>query len=84
MFKGIDNSPQVAVFIKNLSAWLSKRRGLPLLVGIVLTVVSLILHLIAALVPTSGVLLFCANTVLHIAILFGFIGILLWEPLGRG
>ena len=73
--------------IKNLIKWLStslaSRRGLPLLGAILLTVVSLIVHVIAA---ASGNLIvsICGFTLLHIAILMGFLGVLLAEPLGRG
>jgi hypothetical protein len=83
VFRSFDRSTGIKNLIKWLSTSLATRRGLPVLVAIVLTVVSLIVHLIAA---VSGNLLvtICGFTLLHVAILIGFLGVLLAEPLGRG
>jgi hypothetical protein len=82
--KQLDQSPRLTEFIKKLSAWLSRRRGAPIVLAVVLTAVSLVLHLLALLAPQSGLLLACAFTILHIGIIIGLIGILLIEPLGQG
>ena len=85
--KQVYNSLDRSVSIKNLIKWLStslaSRRGLPVLAAIVLTVVSLIVHIIAA-VSGNVLVSVCGFVVLHIAILVGFLGVLLAEPLGRG
>jgi hypothetical protein len=78
-----DQSPRISNSIKWLSVWLSSKRGLPVLGAIVLTVFSLIVHIVAALSGNTLVLI-CGFSILHIAILIGFLGVLLAEPLGRG
>ena len=83
IFDWFDRSPRIKDLIKWLSTTLAAKRGLPLMGAILFTVISLFVHIFAAL--TGSVLLsICGFTVLHIAILMGFIGILLAEPLGRG
>lgn len=84
MFRRIDHSAWLTELIKAISTGLSRRRGLPLVIAVVLVVISMVLHWLVAAFPGSGLLLACATTVLHLAILVGFIGILLMEPLGRG
>ncbi len=83
MFRGIDRSARLTGLVKRLSTGLSRRRGLPLLVAVGLTILSLIVHLFLAFAYTPA-LAACAYTLLHLAILAGFIGVLLIEPLGRG
>ncbi len=78
-----DTSPRIRNLIKWASVWLASKRGLPVLGAIVLTVFSLIIHLVAA-VSANVLLSICGFSVLHIAILVGFLGVLLAEPLGRG
>jgi hypothetical protein len=84
VFRQIDRSAWLTDLIKRLSTGLSRRRGLPLIVAIVVIILSLILHLLALAFPGSGLMLACAFTVLHVGLLIGFIGIVLMEPLGRG
>lgn len=83
VYNSVDRSTSIKNLIKWLSTSLASRRGLPVMAAIVLTVVSLIVHLIAAI---SGNLLvtICGFVLLHIAILVGLLGVLLAEPLGRG
>ena len=78
-----DRSPAIRGMLKWLSTSLATKRGLPLIGAIALTVVSLIVHIIAAL-GNNVFLSICGFTLLHIAILIGFIGVLFAEPLGRG
>ena len=80
----IDRSTRLSDLIKRLSTGLSRRRGLPLMVAVGLAVLSLILHIMAALIPNSPILALSATVVLHIAIITGFVGILFAEPLGKG
>jgi hypothetical protein len=83
MLNWFDQSPQIKALIKWLSKSLATQRGLPMIGAIALTVVSLIVHIVAA-VSNSVILSICGFSVLHIAIIVGFVGILLAEPLGRG
>ena len=83
LFNWLDRLPQIKALIKWLSATLAAQRGLPLIVAIVFTVISLILQLIA-MVSGNTVLLICGITALHVALLIGFVGVLLAAPLGRG
>lgn len=83
VYNFFDRSLAIKNLIKWLSTSLASRRGLPVLAAIVLTVISLIVHVIAL---TSGnvIVSLCGFSLLHIAILIGFLGVLLAEPLGRG
>jgi hypothetical protein len=82
--KQVDQSPRLTEYIKKLSAWLARRRGAPIMLAVVLTIVSLLLHLLAMLLPDARLLLACGFTLLHVGIIIGLIGILLIEPLGQG
>lgn len=84
LYTKIDRSPRLATYLQSLSGNLSQRRGLPILIAIGLTVLSLLVHLIAALVPGSAFLAVMAFILLHAAILVGLVGVLLAEPVGRG
>ena len=84
MYKQIDQSKPLAAALKNVSSGLAQRRGLPLIVAIGLTVLSLVAHILLAFVPDSVVLSVLASVLLHAAILIGLIGVLLAEPVGRG
>ncbi len=85
--KQVYNSFDRSLALKNLIKWLSttlaSKRGVPVMVAIGLTILSLVVHIVAAI---SGNLIvgICGFTLLHIAILIGFVGVLLAEPLGRG
>lgn len=82
--KRFDQSPVISERLQNLSTGLSRRRGLPLMVGIGLVVLSLFVHILLALIPGSVLLSVLAFLILHIAILVGFISIAIMEPIGRG
>ena len=79
----LDRLPQIKALIKWLSATLAAQRGLPLIVAIVFIVISLLLHIWAA-VSHNEIVMLCADSVLHIGLLIGLIGVLLAAPLGRG
>lgn len=84
LYRQIDRSPRLSVWLQEVSNNLSRRRGLPTLVAIGLVIVSLILHLIIDFVPASPFIRLLADLFLHIGILVGLLGVLLAEPLGRG
>ena len=79
----LDRSERIKSFIKWLSVSLASRRGLPVLVAILLTVISLIVHLVAAFSGNIYVTV-CGFVVLHLAVFIGLLGTLLADPLGRG
>ena len=82
MFKRIDESQGLARLIEMLSGTMAKQRGLPVVIGITLVIVSLIVQSIntfadVAWLELLGVIL------LHGGILFGLIGLLVSEALGK-
>ena len=83
MFDRLDRSPQLSRLITWLSKTLSARRGLPVIVAIGMTLVSLVVHILW-IVTGSALVGLCGFGLLHLAILIGFIGVLMAEPLGRG
>ncbi|HLY28765.1 MAG TPA: hypothetical protein VKQ72_20640 [Aggregatilineales bacterium] len=83
IFEWFDRSPAIRELLKWVSTSLASKRGLPIIAAIAITVVSLVVHIVAAL-NNSVLLSICGFTLLHLAILLGFIGVLLAEPLGRG
>ncbi|GIL08563.1 MAG: hypothetical protein BroJett033_0740 [Chloroflexota bacterium] len=82
MFKRFDESPAIGRFFEALTAALAKKRGLPVVIGIVLIVISFVLHLIEVFLP-SPALEALGVTALHLGLLAALIGLLLAEALGR-
>lgn len=82
MFKRIDRSPRLAKLIEQLSSFLAKRRGLPVIIGIALIVVGFIIQLVEVYVPSQ--FLEVVRIVAHnVGILAALIGLLMTEPLGK-
>jgi len=79
----LNRSRILGSLIEFFATRLARYRGIPILLGVVLTVVSFIIHIIAVLTGYTGWYV-AAFTVLHLAIFSGLLGILLAEPLGRG
>jgi uncharacterized membrane protein len=82
MFKRINHSPALAHFIEFISEFMSKRRGLPIVIGIGIVVISFIIQLIDFVAP-SRLLQLLGLITLNIGILTALIGLLLSEPLGK-
>lgn len=82
MLKRIDHSSKIASFLEGLSAALAKRRGLPIVIGLLLIVLSLIISLIGFAVE-SPVLEVIWSLTHHLGIIIALVGILLVEPLGQ-
>ncbi len=87
----VDASPRFGNVITALSSSIAPQRGVPLLVGTVLVVLSLLASglVIALLVEAgrfdAGLYWLCIPAVLlHLGVLVGFIGIMLAVPLGQG
>jgi hypothetical protein len=72
----------LARWIERLSTFLSRRRGLPVVVGILLVVISFVLQLLDVYV-VSQTLHFFAVVLQNVGILVALIGLLLAEPLGK-
>jgi hypothetical protein len=82
MFKRIDRSASLARLIEWLSEFLARRRGLPVVVGIMLVIVSFIIQVINV-SAVSPVLQLVGIIVQHVGILVALIGLLLSQPLGK-
>jgi hypothetical protein len=82
MLKRIDRSTKIANFLEWLSATMAKRRGLPIVIGVVLITVSFVVQLInfAAISPVLDIVWSITH---HIGLILAFVGILLVEPLGQ-
>ena len=83
LFKWIDRSPFLSHFFERFTSTLAAKRGLPIIIGILLVIVSFVIHLInlASPLPLLDVLWSITH---HLGIIFALIGILLIEPLGGG
>lgn len=81
MFRRVDRSRQLSRFLERLSAWLARRRGLPIVAGIGFVLVSFICQLVNGAVP-SPALQTIATLTLYIGLLLALVGIVLVEPLG--
>lgn len=87
----VDSSPRISNVINQLSSSMATQRGLLLMVGTVLLIVSLVMHgvILVLMVSTDS---FDQNlywlcipfTLLHLGVLAGFTGAMLATPLGQG
>lgn len=83
MFEQLDRSQRLSALIAWLSTTLAAQRGLPVIAAIGLTLLSLVVHIVWIL-SGSALVGLCGFGILHFAILIGFLGVLLADPLGRG
>lgn len=82
MFKQIDKSQFLIRILQGLSTFLARKRGLPVVAGIVCLVVAFALQLFNVSAQSRGIEL--AHIIFHyVGLLSAFIGILLAEPLGK-
>lgn len=65
------------MFLDRLSDYLSRRRGMPVMVAIVLIVLNFVLQFIPGFEPLGR-----SNLLLHLGIVIGFAGLLLSQALG--
>ncbi len=82
MFNRIDQSSALARFLEFISATVAKQRGLPVVVGILLVIVSFILQSLNVFVD-SRFLELVGVVVLHLGVLTALIGLLVSEALGK-
>lgn len=82
MFKRIDESNWLANRIANLSEFMAKRRGLPVVIGIGLVIISFVLQLLDV-YAESQLLHLIGVITQNVGILTALIGLLLADPLGK-
>ena len=82
MFNKLDKSPFLLRLLQQFSTALARQRGLPVIIGIAIFVVSIPVQIIA-LVIDSQALQIIGIIVNGIGVLIALIGILLAEPWGR-
>ena len=82
MFRKIDRSPTLSRFIRYLSDFLARQRGLPIVIGIVFIVIGLITQIVDIYVESQ--LLTLISVMVHsVGLLLALIGLLLADPLGK-
>jgi len=82
MFKRIDRSPALARLIASLSEFMAKRRGLPVVLGIALVVLSFGIQLLDV-YSESNVLHLLGVIGHNLGVIVALVGLLLAEPLGK-
>lgn len=82
MFKRIDQSPAISRRLEALSGTLAKQRGLPIVIGVILIVISFIVQLVNFAVDAPALDVIWSITH-HLGIIIALIGLLLVEPLGQ-
>ncbi len=90
LFTRIDSSGNLSNLINSLSSSMASQRGLPLIIGTILLIVSLVIHgiVLIGLVSTDNYdknlyWLCIPFTLLHVGVLAGFTGAMLAIPLGQ-
>lgn len=90
MFRFIDRSSRISRLLERTTGALARQRGLPLVAGAVLVVVSLILFgvILIGLVssdnaPSPFLWLCLPLCVIHLAVFLGFLGAMIAVPLGE-
>lgn len=82
MFKRLDRSSALARIIASVSEFMAKRRGLPVVIGIIIVILSFLVQLIDAFAP-SRFLNILGIVMQNSGILIALIGLLLAEALGK-
>lgn len=81
MFRKIDESPWLIRQLQTASSTLARRRGLPVVLGIALIIVSMVVELLN--IALGSPLLGAIQIILHhIGLLIALIGLLMIQPLG--
>ncbi len=82
MFKRINQSPTLVKLIGRLSTLLARRRGLPVVIGIILVLIGFAFQVVN--VDAQSPLLELLGIVAHnVGVLVALVGLLLSEPLGK-
>jgi uncharacterized membrane protein HdeD (DUF308 family) len=80
--KRIDESPLLTRLLQRVSDMLARQRGLPIVLGIVLIIASLIVQAINVFAGNTW-LQMAGIVLLHVGVLTALIGLLLATPLGK-
>lgn len=78
----IDQSSHLSRLLERLSSILARQRGLPTVIGLILIIMSFIIHLIGINSPSQTLTVLWSITH-HVGLIFALIGLLLVQPLGR-
>lgn len=81
MFRRLDQSTAIAKLLETISSAMTRRRGLPVILGIVLVIVSFIVQAVNVFVG-DPVLELIGVIALHVGLLMALIGLLMAEALG--
>ena len=82
MLRRLDESPFLNRLVQNVSTRMAKQRGLPVVIGIVMILISMLVALLN--VPLESKLLDAIYYILHDGgIIVALIGLLMVEPLGK-
>ncbi|GAB4553650.1 MAG: hypothetical protein OHK0023_22910 [Anaerolineae bacterium] len=84
ILRHIDKSLVLARLLAWFRRYLPARRGLLTLFAVVLAIVSLVVHILFLASGQNVWLGLCGFLLLHVAMIMGFLGILLAEALGKG
>jgi hypothetical protein len=82
MFRRVDRSVRLSRLLDRTSDTVSRQRGLPVVIGIVLVIVSFILQSVNVFAD-SNFLALLGVIALHLGVLTALIGLLMVNPLGR-
>lgn len=82
MLKWFDRSAAIARFFERLNSTLARQRGLPIVIGVILIVISFIIQLINLSAPSPTLDLLWTITH-HVGLIIALVGLLLVEPLGQ-
>ncbi|MGQ9908976.1 MAG: hypothetical protein ACUVS2_09085 [Candidatus Flexifilum sp.] len=78
----IDQSSAIARLLERFSSSLARQRGLPVVIGLFLILISFAVHLADLSAPSPTLALIWSITH-HLGLIIALIGLLLIEPLGR-
>jgi hypothetical protein len=81
MIKWLDRSPALARLLETLSTAMSRQRGLPVIIGILLVIISFVVQVINVF-SGSPLLELVGIVSMHVGILSALVGLLLAEALG--
>jgi hypothetical protein len=81
MFKRIDRSAVLSKLLDRVSDTISRQRGLPIIIGVVMIFVSLLIQSLNVFISSPALELLGIWT-LHLGVLTALIGILVVTPLG--
>jgi len=84
MIQKLDQSPRLIRLLNRTSNVFAKRRGLPVIVGLVLIIVSFVLALVNFSTESESKLLSLVQIITHhVGLILALVGLLLSQPLGN-